>query len=155
MGGRGCWPEGEGELMADTEFPLHVQVALALGWTWWKHSDEIRSHHPGARFLRQPNPPAFYGFEPADGTEALAQHDDKTYADWVPRYDTDWAVTGPLITLYGIELYRRDVGTGSPFWKALVCGHAGNDDDPLIAVCGAIIEAAGAGHLLTVAEQER
>lgn len=58
--------------------------------------------------------------------EALGQHVDlskfppgcfDSYGD-VPRYDTDWAATGPLIDKYGIDLLFYSTENGSGWWEA-------------------------------------
>lgn len=76
----GAWVGALGGLM--TERPLHVRVAESLGWTGVFQS-------LGSWFGL---PPPWRG---------PREHHPET---GIPRYDTDWAATGPLIEKYGITL---------------------------------------------------
>ena len=66
------------------EKPLHVRVAVALGWT---------ECEPGGIML----PGNHEGFPP--GPRVIGQ-----LKQSVPRFDIDWETTGPLIERYGINL---------------------------------------------------
>lgn len=124
-----------GEVM---EKPLHVRVAEALGCTETYYDD-----HPYV--------PGWRG-KPADG------HGGSPH---VPRYDTDWSATGPLIERYGISVTMDDDDASSVGWLAgtfeYVCGsdgyHAYMDrgyatgETPLIAVCNLILALKEAGKL--------
>jgi hypothetical protein len=142
--------------------PLHVQVALALGWRWTLHKDDKLSKHPGQRFLLAPDGGDPFGyFKPAEGTEPLAPG----YADDVPRYDTDWSATGPLIERFNITLIREywadPKGSGeimvTPKWLAIygfietgaeiVYDFDADADSPLIAVCNLLLSLHAAGKL--------
>lgn len=73
--------------------PLHVRVAISIGWTDLRparqFSDEEYVPHPSGKA-----PEAWYGHYDGDrGDEVL-----------VPRFDTDWSATGPLIEEYKINL---------------------------------------------------
>lgn len=121
------------------EMPLHVRVALALGYVWAKHLPDVDSLHPGARFVtRKVN----QWSEPADGSEPLAVVGDKpAWAD-VPRFDTDWAATGPLIERLGISVrkvhpsYEKSHGR----WEAEVGAVAVYGETALLAVCELILK---------------
>lgn len=71
--------------------PLHVQVAEALGWT-----ETHLEQHGG-----KDGTPAWYGTRPADD-HVYAALDARWFG--VPRFDTDWSATGPLIERFGISI---------------------------------------------------
>jgi hypothetical protein len=118
------------------EKPLHVQVAEALGWEHLRDDGGWRGDGPNWR----------------DGGGVIGM---------VPRYDTDWAATGPLI-----EKHRLIVGPG---WRKISDSLFGpptqwvaktatpNDpeqdyldaiaDTPLEAVCRLILDLKAAGKL--------
>lgn len=118
------------------ETPLHVRVAEVLGWTW------KQSYTGACRFLC---PPAFdlngaHNFDPAhfrDASEAMRICDDGYR--YVPRYDTAWSATGPLIEKYGISLHW----TITERWAATGPAHTAHwreyDESPLVAACRTII----------------
>src|SRR3972149_10154355 len=105
-----------------TEKPLHVQVAEALGWTECQPSS-------GVDLID------CVGTSPAIGPGVD-----------VPRYDTDWSATGPLIEKYGIETKPNGA-----FWQAWVdepaMGGAEVGPTPLLAVCNLILALKAAGKL--------
>jgi len=139
------------------EKPLHVRVAEVLGWSDLKAMELVPSGiaqwwgKPPDDWVRQNG--LFVGDIDREGRRVTLT---PNYG-LVPRYDTDWSATGPLIVLYGIDLYRREKGTRTPYWRAILCGDAsdsGDDDEPLVAVCRAIIAAAEQGRLMTAREQD-
>lgn len=80
--------------MREAEQPLHVQVAEALGWT----DCHLCGH-------KECGPGFWVGDVPVvDGTIRESH--------LMPRYDTDWAATGPLIEKYGIDI--NHFGDGNP-----------------------------------------
>jgi hypothetical protein len=122
--------------------PLHVQVAEALGWTYLGPS-EVEGEWEG---------------EPPPGTsiwDRIPRRLDQHIG--VPRYDTEWSATGPLIEEYGIELARGGFGPDDLPW--LAAEHVCSDHDhnvsqpcgmgptPLIAVCNLILALKAAGKL--------
>lgn len=84
--------------MKDDDRPLHVRVAEALGWFNFQPSlnglwpDEWRGHPP----------------QPIVG---------ETHKE-VPRYDTDWSATGPLIEQRAIQLTPYGGSDGNVWWMA-------------------------------------
>jgi hypothetical protein len=123
---------------AASERPLHVRVAEALGW---------------------------HDFHVLGDGEHVGQHPDKernrkhSYAvEAIPRYDTDWSATGPLIEKYRIELeWERLITPARDFvWTASwgqQIGHltpviySASDTTPLIAVCNLLLALHAAGKL--------
>lgn len=120
--------------MGDTvnvEKPLHVQVAIALGWVGVK-IDGI-----------------------ADWPWCGVEHSEGLRRE-IPRYDTDWSAGGPLIERYRFHLYVMGAGA----WLG-VPGGTGDwiaESDvfpvvrvryktPLEAVCRLILALAEAGKL--------
>jgi hypothetical protein len=59
-----------------TEYPIHVQVALATGWQNLREYD--------GRWL---------AIKPGHKSESI-----------IPAFDTSWCATGPLIEQYGIDI---------------------------------------------------
>jgi hypothetical protein len=120
-----------------SEKPLHVQVAEALGWT------DLRPQTwdiGGTKYVRDEWGGILFD-KPGDTVPRV----------WgrVPRYDTDWSATGPLIEKYGINL------TGPRPWDACR-GHDregfhdepnGEGPTPLIAVCNLLLALKAAGKL--------
>ena len=117
------------------EKPLHVRVAEALGW---RNSSE---EAPGI----------WAGFPP----NANADLSDSSLR--VPRYDTDWSATGPLIERYRFRLNPPSQPDGEEPWclwdaeqedthaedpSAIV-----NGDTPLLVVCNLILALSAAGKL--------
>ena len=62
-----------------------------------------------------------------DGTEKLV-HDWDSMQRQIPRYDTDWSATGPLIEKYGITLFEYH-GDFTAFWHSpkKVCPTCANE----------------------------
>lgn len=146
------------------EKPLHVQVAEALGWTEVVHftpttSSVIAPVWAGA-------PPKGYEHWKHGITEADFLHMSHGGPErrTIPRYDTDWSATGPLLERFGIASapsphgYRYRIGvTEGPeiaYWPA-----GGYDSTHecwdwealgatrLIAACNLLVELAAAGKL--------
>jgi hypothetical protein len=129
------------------EKPLHVRVAEALG-----HGPRmVRVRGTADRYVPVWTDNAYWLSDGAH-TEAELQ------AVPVPRYDTDWSATGPLI-----EKYRIAMWTAGPVGELLGDGHdrwrCNSDDNglqlegsevgptPLIAVCNLILALHEAGKL--------
>ena len=116
-----------------TEKPLHVQVAEALGWL-----DITYFPGPGNHAGVWKGYPA--GLE--DGGWAP-----------IPRYDTDWNATGPLIEKYGVWLHPCDCGEPKEHhWTAnseldAFESDGGDGKTPLIAVCNLILALKESGKL--------
>jgi hypothetical protein len=127
------------------EKPLHVRVAEALGWTecepfeaWGVvDTENWRGESP------VPDPKSLSGF----------------VGGFVPRYDTDWSATGPLIERLGITLERS--GDKWIAWgEDYICTNSGEHEgtsswdgeecwfpSPLVAVCKLILALHEAGKL--------
>jgi hypothetical protein len=129
----------------DDPKPLHVQVAEALG-----------TKLVPMTLTSKDAPPVFQGWMAVASPYHLEQ---------IPRYDTDWSATGPLI-----EKYRINIGAPSPqdscvwvnrpadgdpalrMWDSttemLGCADiAVEGETPLIAVCHLILALSKAGKL--------
>ncbi len=123
-----------------TEKPLHVRVAEALGW---KKLEQL--HRDIAQRVGVLGPhveDSFEGREPAYGE-----------LEMVPRYDTDWSATGPLIERFGLTL-TEDMGSwhacrdgGSYACMEMEHVYVGEADQPLLAVCNLILALHAAGKL--------
>lgn len=128
------------------ERPLHVRVAEALGWH--RIVGPVSSILLDAGMVYEGHPPGPFviGSEP----------------ETIPRYDTDWSVTGPLIQKYGINLECAQAARpdNSPYaaWRwwlkgdPIARGSASMSvrywaDTPLVAVCHLILALAEAGRL--------
>jgi len=123
------------------EKPLHVRVVEALGWT--------RAHYPGDHGFGVPGPPCgdiliadmerlrWRGREPG---EMLIGAD----CTLIPRYDTDWSSTGPLIERYGLSVFRQD-GIWFAMFDPKGARWCGEGPTPLLAVCNLILAFHAAG----------
>lgn len=129
------------------EKPLHVKVAEALGWTcigqdeWNPHLWRgcvpwATGHATGTPTLDPPWPSCVGKWTLAGG--------------YLPLFDTDWAVTGPLIEKYGIRLYEPGyaIGEDRSMWTADIADGPmlrwqSWGRTPLLAVCGLIVSRAG------------
>lgn len=81
--------------------PLHILVARAIGWdTDPDHHDRDAAENGHSRCIR---------------CGSMQGWNDEMPALCVPRYDTDWSATGPLIEKWGIEPQLVAAG-----WKASV-----------------------------------
>jgi len=126
--------------------PISVRVAEAVGWDT-----------SGALHQRD---------EAAEGQSACSRCG--AVASWssplpdlcVPRYDTDWLVTGPLIERHGMEfmhIWPGDRGQAGFWWSCWRSADArgsqrdrqleGIGETPLIAVCNLILALSEAGRL--------
>lgn len=121
------------------EKPLHVLVAEALGWTDCKPCGHATC------------PPGFWiGDAPLIGGAIRESHT-------MPRYDTDWSATGPLIEKLPVTVgrYASDFMDGRLYAVSPSLGlEHGPDaqmertgDTPLAAVCNLIIALREAGRL--------
>ena len=112
------------------ETPLHVRVAEALGWFGFQPS--INGLWPDEWRGIPPRP--IIGEPPKE----------------VPRYDTDWSATGPLIERFRLEVIPTP--HESKAWLAATEINAQHKDNrlgqtPLIAVCNLILALSEAGKL--------
>ena len=106
--------------------PLHVEVAVSLGWTDIKESGT-----------------AFTGVDPQTGTEKL-----------VPRFDR-WCFCGPLVDAYKISITKDEYYEASPGWYAFpafaesrgVSNHRGAGKSATEAVCRLIVDLHRSGRL--------
>lgn len=125
--------------MAEQDKPLHVRVAEALGWTECDHS--ARSE-PWEFHDEEPRIRVGLGIPPGESERQE-----------LPRYDTDWSATGPLIERYQIELEWKGK---PPEWIASYGWQVGRLPPhvlegrgltPLFAVCQLILALHAAGKL--------
>lgn len=112
--------------------PLHVRVAEALGWTQIGPGNTMNMGDPGI------------GYPP---TTPIVGHKEP-----IPRYDTDWSATGPLIERMFIRVFPSDAGMDAHSelgWRAAHGGWASGmwGKTPLIAVCNLILALHAAGKL--------
>lgn len=120
------------------EIPLHVQVAKALGWTYLgpaetdPHMDDV---------------PMWEG-EPPQGHpwNSFARRIDQHVG--IPRYDTDWSATGPLIEKYGIWLIPDGHSRRWTAWIDPEGSWKGEGSTAPIAVCNLILALKEAGKLV-------
>lgn len=141
-----------------TDRPLHVRTAEALGWKGIEDAPKIDRERSALEGRPVVVGSEWFGRATEDCPKwgALV----KAYASYaVPRYDTDWSATGPLIERYGIEL-RND--GNSKGWEAVWPGGTdyearslfanplieGTGPTPLVAVCNLILALKEAGKLL-------
>ena len=115
------------------EKPLYVLVAEALGWTDCSISGWTRFR--GERIVEDNR--FWSGVSPY-------RAELRTIQDKLPRYDTDWSATGPLIEKYRIEI--------EPFmdsWRVRSVGDPTGTREQqkslLIAICNLILALAEAG----------
>jgi hypothetical protein len=146
------------------ERPLHVCVAEALGWQEiaWAPAPAtypLELHWAGKA------PASYLATLPA--FVADIDHEKRMVTlsfETIPRYDTDWSVTGPLIERYGISLaqhsqppvewvaFKNNINLA---WGADCFGLDGYADEfeygptPLVAVCNLILELKRRGSLPT------
>lgn len=120
--------------MSDDAYPLHVQVAEALGWQRIDGPRPSIMSQAGMAYDGQPPGPVTLGRPP----------------ERIPRYDTDWSATGPLIERNSFALDLREAG-----WAATALTRL--DDEvglaipyevefgatPLVAVCKLIVALKG------------
>lgn len=125
--------------------PLHVRVAEALGWT----DISLAAHLRRLTFVNGISGSEVYvgrGTEPGDKIDTPQP---------VPRYDTDWSATGPLIEKYGICLWNEYKGVGdwtagwgsSETYEGMFFLEEESGPTPLLAVCHLILALKEAGNL--------
>jgi hypothetical protein len=116
-----------------SERPLHVQVAEALG--------------ARVRFDKDPDGEMDFWLQECDPPERFR----KEFV--VPRYDTDWSATGPLIEKYGITLFEawpqgwRAYTACRQDFDGLDYDEVGEGEKHLGAVCHLILALGKAGKL--------
>lgn len=142
------------------EKPLHVRTAEALGWT------EIVHFTPAKSSVIAPvwagTPPEGYEHWKHGITEADFVHfkSGGPPRRTIPRYDTDWSATGPLIEKYALLLNPPGrnlsfwvVGTGTKLGdpregeNQIEGGTVSAGSTPLIAICNLILALKAAGKL--------
>lgn len=127
------------------EKPLHVMVAEALGWSG------------PVRYPTIETPGAYTGID-ADGIQRYDAFPPgiKSGARQIPRYDTDWSATGPLIERFNIHLQPEGKSNPAPErWGALAWREELGDEyvgegegpTPLVAICNLILTLKEAGKL--------
>jgi hypothetical protein len=135
----------EGGAQVTEDRPIHVRVAAALGWT--NIHEEPIGWKPGTN----------KGEAMVWRTDGLPPPPGQFESMPVPRYDTDWSATGPLIEKYKIMLHAdtseaaiktlreenpdqlSDEWTSRPIWF--------KGETPLLAVCALLIKLGEAGKL--------
>lgn len=142
----------------EQEKPLHARVAEALGWRAWqsKHGHWIVTHGEGADEPGETCEAGFHmrrdKFDPQTG-ERLPGRQWWDECGHVPRYDTDWSATGPLIEKYKLCVDISPEGANPTLaWVVIKprtrwdykCGYG---PTPLIAACNLILALAEAGKL--------
>lgn len=119
------------------EKPLHVRVAEALGW---HRPTLIQTGHRIYGNLRN----AWFAGEPQDGGDPVCGTTE------IPRYDTDWSVTGPLFERFVDFIDRLQVAGPNGIEQEVVAyceGINGRGPNTLIATCNLILALASAGKL--------
>lgn len=118
--------------------PIHVKVARALGWTTCK---EGWGFHPPQYACDMVDPGVLICREATTGSDIM------------PRYDTDWSATGPLVERYRIGIC--EINTNFPelrWWAGLGRGPGGSypsalAPSPLLAICHLILVLRNTGKL--------
>lgn len=133
-----------------TDLPLHVQTAEAIGW---RPMRTVPGAPPWTEEGWVPNEGRYYGNPPlGDPGHNIALN------ACVPRYDEDWAATGPLIAGHHIHLgEERTLAESVVTWGQWVACVWESDEEkdylvgygpaPLIAVCNLILKLAEEGKL--------
>ena len=117
-----------------TDKPLHVAVAEALGWEPWTPPTSKSLWGDIPELLAKVG---FTHIRPGAGLGVI------------PRYDTDWAATGPLIERFGLTVAPHDLQP----WVAFdgpginAAGFTTYARTPLLAVCHLILALKEAGKL--------
>ncbi len=126
-----------------SERPLHVQVAEALGWTELALKESFGAFEMIELGLWQGVPHGRMG-----ELLRIRLERGQTSRFWpIPRYDTDWSVTGPLIVKYVASLHHHPAG-----WTAVAHGQdisfqGGLPSGPLVVVCKLILLLSKEGKL--------
>lgn len=105
--------------MTEQEKPPYVRVAEALGW---KRTEPFEAD-------------GLYDYECWIGESPEPSRSLIFDKEFLPRFDTDWAKTGPLIERYGIELEYREPRRGASRWGASLGLVRVFGPTPLVAVC--------------------
>jgi len=150
--------------MAEQEKPLHVKVAEALGWTDCIPIDLLGLQHWAGVVPSEGDPPP--NIQVVAGIDYV--HRAIIYQATVPRYDTDWSATGPLIERYRITVrptVQSTAGTDGwtkeekasllQSWDALLATDWARKSlhgfevgaTPLLSVCNLILVLHAAGKL--------
>jgi hypothetical protein len=113
-------------IMTSPDKPLHVRVAEVLGWTGIYYAGNFMV----------PDSDLYMGKKPGEmlvGREGLSG---------VPRFDTSWSATGPLIEKYHIEIEYHPFWSHGEVWGAATDEAVGVGTTPLLAVCDWVLERA-------------
>lgn len=144
------------------ERPLHVRVAEAL-----ESGLDIRIGYPqNIQTIQEggslpapggaPLPVWYIVWTPksGDGHDCVYQMEGEPCEcrpQWnrVPRYDTDWSATGPLIERLGIQIMNLELKVMPTMWSAALSSdhNWALGQTPLVAVCALILALAAAGKL--------
>jgi len=114
--------------------PLHVRVAEALGWS---------TPRSIGNWMIPGEPDNYVGRPPSNvliGSSGYAA---------IPRYDTDWSATGPLIERLRLDL-QHGWDPDEPAWTAYaekLSTMEAYGSTPLLAVCNLILALSAAGKL--------
>ncbi len=116
------------------QYPLHVRVAAALRWQGFANHSDVPSFFGG-----------WYGDAPPDS-------DARRWRCQVPRYDTDWRATGPLIEKYEIGVRPANAQeydwNGTHTAERWLGGYEwATGKGPLDAVCNLILQLSEKGKL--------
>lgn len=150
--------------MSETEMPLHVQVAEALGWTGFRETypQEIGNPADGGDFSLARPSSVWVGMTPRCGDASLDcpyaydnEPCDCSVEERIPWYHTQWHATGPLIERYGIQVGPSYDGIDppAPWCAATGMGEERDGDEgaygatPLKAVCRLIVRLKEVGKL--------
>lgn len=137
-------------MVMSTERPLHVQVAEVLGYGECSPCGEEGAWHfapgNGAAYREDFTPTWRDVFD--YGEWHRCEHD----RNLVPRFDTDWSATGPLIEKYGLTITPEWLMTEPKKldgWmaRAPTFHEAWYGRHPLEAICNVIVALAAAGKL--------
>lgn len=141
-------------MSTEIEKPLHVQVAEALGWTQIVEAPFL----PVTVSNWLGKPPAW-----DKGTHQFISGIDyqrrsiTVSVGSIPRYDTDWSATGPLIEQLALDVFyegrpRHDRGWTAQAWlpfgeKVPSAAWSKRGETPLLALCKLILALHAAGKL--------
>lgn len=133
-----------------SNYPLHVRVAHALGWTHIQLVGNIR--YPGGGPGLDDR--SWYGVPPSHHAPSITDDNVWQYLRPIPAYDEDWGVTGPIVAKIGLTLTWRgstrvarfDDHEGTSSLSAMTT--RGYPSCDLIAVCNLIIALHAAGKVI-------
>jgi hypothetical protein len=119
--------------------PLHVRVAEALGW-WDCAPETTPNEWTGKQGTLALPPGATHVIWNGVAVERAPE-------SWgrVPHFDTDWAVTGPLIESHRISLDHDGFGMWKAYLRSEKVEALGRT--PLVAVCELLLMLATDGKL--------